>query len=200
MILASLFVMGAFAAVVEVNDSGNPVSRVPSVGSSSSTSLSTDSSMRSTHRVGLGAKIGGALGVGGTALDLNISKFTSVGLGFGVDPNYGSFHVEVRNILTGQTILPYFSYGYARWYNRNDEGIRVSQLRPDFLRDRLIRNTSSEVGDFAFDFLTPAVGVQYIQSSGPWAGLSLSLEAVMLLNLQRFVSLPVGSLNCLYYF
>lgn len=182
----------ATASVMEVSSSGNPIGQ-------KAVSRDKLERFRSTYRVGVGGRVGGAVGVAGSVVELNINPRTSVTVGGGGGPGYGSFLFDIKNILGGYLFTPYFSIGYARWFNHGDT-IDAASLQPQVLGRNWITAKQINEGSFIFDFITPSVGVQYQQMSGPWAGFAVGLDAVMLLNIQRLASLPVASMNMLYYF
>ena len=170
-----------WSAPIEVDDFGRVKKRAQS---SRAQVDDIASGIRGSHRMGVGLKSGGGVGPLGFHLDLNLNPKTTLAMAASTLTEFQAYQVEIRNILTGQKILPYYSYGFSYW-DPSRNGSLLSQ---------------QSLADFDSFLLSPAVGVQYQQTQGPWRGASVSVEAVILLSLQRLQSVPVGSMSLSYFF
>lgn len=155
---------------------------------------------RQIRRVGVGSTIGGINGVFGINLDLNFTATTSFGLSYGVGNPFNAFSFYIRRYMGNQTFSPYFAAGYSRWYQTSDSHGQITTSTPSFLAERLLSEEQRKTGKFQKNFLFPALGLQFTQYSGDWAGLALALEVDLLVDIENMVSASTGGINCTYYF
>src|SRR5438128_969496 len=71
--------------------------------------------MRKSRRAALGAQAAGALGFGGALLELNFNPQWSFTGGFGGGEGFQTFEFQGKYVLAGDWLMPYMSFGYARW-------------------------------------------------------------------------------------
>jgi hypothetical protein len=156
--------------------------------------------MRALRRVGIGLTGAGPLGVAGANLELNFTPRWGVGAGFGGGGLYQAYTFQVKKVLAGEWLLPYMSFGYARWYTaRHPEG-PIVDTNPEFLADRFLSDRQKSEGEFAVNLIYPSFGLQYMQLSGDYAGLSVFAEIVVLLEVEDFQAVPTGTVGMFYYF
>jgi hypothetical protein len=161
------------------------------------TSYSSNLKMRETRKVGVGAAVGGTLGLAGINLEFNFEDADGVVAGFGTGPGYNSFGVAWKHNFEGDYISPYTTVGYSRWYNSS--GGKDAAADSDIL-NRVLTDSEKRSGQFGADFITGALGLQYNQLSGELAGVSFYGELVGLIEVKRSQFLPAGSVGALYYF
>lgn len=162
-----------------------------------STSYSSNLKMRETRKVGVGAAVGGTLGLAGINLEFNFEDADGAVAGFGTGPGYNSIGVAWKHNFEGDYISPYTTLGYSRWYN--SEGGKDAAADSDIL-NRVLTDSEKRSGNFGADFITGALGLQYNQLSGELAGFSFYGEVVALIEAKRSQLVPAGSVGALYYF
>lgn len=154
---------------------------------------------RNQRKVGIGMSAAGAQGLAGVTLELNFTPETSFLTSFGLGDRFQTFGVSIKRNISGKYFSPYIAGGFTRWYTVTDEGpIDVSQ--PSFLAERFLNSNELAEGQFAETLIYPALGIQYLQLDGAWAGSSLFIEVMMLLDIDEFKSAPAGSLGYMFYF
>ena len=156
--------------------------------------------MRKTRRVAVGASIGGTLGFAGANLELNLSPMTGLVGGYGGGPGYTSFSIHMKQYLNGDSFLPFIGAGYARWFNSNPEAGSISSSKPGFLVEKFLSDDEKQTGIFSTNLVYPSVGAQYVNLDGEWAGLSLVVEVMMLVDVGSLQAAPTGSVGMMYYF
>jgi hypothetical protein len=157
--------------------------------------------LRSIRRVGIGATAAGPLGFLGVNMELNFTPRWGFGAGFGGSfGEYQAYTFQVKHVLAGEWLLPYMSFGYAKWYTTGPAKGRIGALNPSFLSDRFLSEGQKAAGDFAVHLIYPSFGLQYVQLSGPWAGTSVYAEVVVLIDVDGLETVPTGTLGALYYF
>jgi hypothetical protein len=160
------------------------------------TSYADNLSLRDARKIGLGIATGGSLGMYGFNVEVNFEDINSAVAGFGGGSGFSAFHVLWKHTFPGDTIAPYFSTGYSRWYNssggRNFERSAVL--------DRVLSDSQKAERRFAADFLTGSLGLQYTHLAGELAGLSLFAEVVLLDEVNRGMLVPTGAVGAGYYF
>lgn len=153
--------------------------------------------MRSQRKFGIGTAVGGNLGLFGVNFELNFEDDDGVVAGFGTGPGYNSFQLLWKHAFEGDYIAPYTTLGYSRWYN--------SSANPDDIDrsgvlNRALSESDKRAGQFATNFLTGSLGLQYNQLSGLAAGVSFFGELTLLEEVSRSVFIPTGSVGAIYYF
>ncbi len=190
--LYAFILFAAVAARASVSDEASSVFKIDE-----NTNYKSTLDMRSTRKFGVGASVGGELGLFGVAFELNFEDENSALAGFGTGPGYNSFAVLWKHTFEGDYIAPYTTLGYSRWYNssadRNDIG------RSGIL-NRALSDDDKASGHFATNFLTGTLGLQYNQLSGEAAGASLFVELVFLDEIERSILIPTGAVGVIYYF
>lgn len=162
-----------------------------------STSYPTTLKMRESLKVGVGASVGGSLGLMGLNLELNFEDADGVLAGFGLGPGYSSFQLAWKHAFDGDYLAPYTTAGYSRWYN--SYGANGNLGNSDTL-DRILTDAERREGRFGADFVFGAVGIQYNQLSGAYAGFSAYAEVMMMAEVNRQVLVPTGAVGSIYYF
>lgn len=157
----------------------------------------TGNEFRTIRRVGVGSSIGGTHGIAGFNLDLNFTEQTTFGLGYGLGSPFKAFSMYVRRYFGSTTFSPYFAGGYTRWTHDGDP---TSSTTPNILYDRFLTDEQKKAGKFAKNFLYPALGIQYNQLDGEWAGLAFALELDFLVDVESLKSGTTAGVNCTYFF
>ncbi len=160
----------------------------------------TGRELRKTRRVGVGFSAAGALGIGGIDLELNFTHDSGVVIGFGgAAPGIQIFEVEYKGVLAGESLLPYFTFGFAHWGNYGPNN-PITDTNPSYLSEKLLSASQRSNGQVQENLIYPGFGLQFVQLSGPLAGHSLYIEADLLLDVGEFVAVPTASVGYLYYF
>jgi hypothetical protein len=157
-------------------------------------------SMRKVRRAGIGASASGALGFMGANLELNFTDRWGFGAGFGGSSNYQAYTFQIKHVLAGEWLLPYLSFGYAKWYTAGSPKGPIRETNPAFLSQKFMSDIEKDRGDFAVHLIYPGFGLQYVQLTGPWAGYSIYADVLLLVEVEDFESVPTGTLGMMYYF
>lgn len=177
-----------------IEDEGRAVSKT-------SVSAAADGmSFRKQRRFGVGLSTAGALGLVGANLEINFTDQTSFLGGFGLGDSYQSFALQMKHSIGGRWFMPYVGGGYARWYTAGDKNGQLNKTNPSFLADRFLNNEEKSSGEFAENLIYPMAGVQYLQLSGNWAGVSAYAQILMLIDIDDLISAPTGEFGIFYYF
>lgn len=177
----------------------HPADAVPNSPASIKTA-SDGLSMRSLRRVGLGVSGAGPLGVFGVNLEMNFTSDVGILTGFGGGSDYQAFTVQMKRVLGGTSLMPYVAGGYARWYNFGKAGRIDSETTPGFLQTKFLSEKQKAEGRFSENLIYPALGLQHMTLSGPYAGSSVFAEVLMLIDINDFVVAPTGTVGYMYYF
>lgn len=156
--------------------------------------------LRTLRRVGVGLSLAGVSGLAGLSMELNFSASTSVILGYGVGRPFNSFTLQVKRALGGQWFVPYLAAGYTQWFGGKISENAVSDTYPAFLGQRFLDSSAQKEGKISEHLLHPTLGVQYLQLKGSWAGLSVYLEGLFLIDIVDFVAAPAAGMGMVYYF
>lgn len=156
-------------------------------------------SLRSVKKVGFGLGSAGALGLIGALIELNFSSEVSLSTSFGLASNYQTFGFQIKKILGGRSLMPYFSAGYSRWYTTGKGG-PIGKTTPKFFAEKFLNAEERSSGRFAENLIYPGFGLQYVQLGGNWAGTSLYAEILLLVDVDDLQSAASGGLGMLFYF
>jgi hypothetical protein len=152
--------------------------------------------LREVRKLGLGIATGGALGNYGLNLEVNFEDVNAALAGFGGGAGYSTFQVLWKYSFPGDTVAPYTTAGYSRWYNTSGN----RDFSRSAILDRVLSDAEKADGRFAADFLTGSVGLQYTHLSGFMAGTSLFAEVVLMGEVGRGILVPTGAAGAAYYF
>lgn len=185
-------VQPSFAKRIQVDDRTTAVS--------TQKTAESGNALRKKRRVGVGMQGAGALGLGGVLVELNLTERDGFLAGFGGGgPSFQAWNIQYKKVLTGEWLLPYMAGGLARWRNF-DASPGIKDSTPGILSERFMSQSDREKGVIDEWFLYPAVGLQYVQLDGEWAGFSVFIELDVLLDIQDFVAGPTGAMGLSYYF
>lgn len=118
--------------------------------------------IREEKRFGIGASVGGALGVFGFEADVNVNDWLSLTGGYGAGIDFSSWTVKARALLPGAWVAPYAALGVGRWWT---SGTGEARPGPAFLSAKLLAPDENAAKGFDVVFLYPAVGVQWMLPS-----------------------------------
>lgn len=152
--------------------------------------------LREARKIGLGLGVGGSLGTYGFNIEVNFEDANGAMAGVGGGDGYSSFNILWKHSFLGDTIAPYTTLGYSRWYNASGGG----NYKNSAVLERVLTDDQKNSGQFATDFLSGSVGLQYIHLKGALAGTSLFAEIVLLGDLHRGLVVPTGTVGAGYYF
>ena len=156
--------------------------------------------LRKLRRAAIGASAAGVMGLAGLSLELCFAPDVSLLVGYGGGPGYSSINASIKRVLGGtERILPYASAGLARWSGAGSSG-GMSETTPSFLGESFLTDDQRRSGAVAANLLSGALGLQYVQPSGMWAGSSVFVEFVALADIGRMRLAPTGAFGYLYYF
>jgi len=155
--------------------------------------------LRKLRRVGLGLQAAGALGLGGAILDLNFTPQWTFSGGFGGGEGFQALELQGKYVLAGDWLMPYMSFGYARWSSIN-KSTYIQKTSPAILGEKLLSDSERTAGEYQKNLFYPGVGLQFSQLKGEWAGTSVYAEFLVLVDIGEFVAAPTGALGVLYYF
>lgn len=152
--------------------------------------------LREIRKIGLGLGVGGGLGLYGFNIEINFEDADGAVAGVGGGDGYSSINVLWKHTYLGDTVAPYTTLGYSRWYNTGSGGNFDSSA----VLDRVLTVDEKKSGQFATDFISGAVGLQYTHLQGVLAGTSFFAEIVLLGDLHRGILVPTGTVGAGYYF
>lgn len=159
----------------------------------------TGTELRKIRRFGVGGQVSGSLGIGGFLMDLNFTPYWSFGIGYGGGTGFQAVHVQAKYVLAGDWLMPYMSFGYARWASSSKNG-KVTKTTPALLADKLLSHDEKTSGEYQKNLLYPGFGLQFLQLKGNWAGSSIYGEIIVLMDIESLVAAPTGAIGFLYYF
>lgn len=195
--------LGAFIAILFVN-SVQAAILVSKDGRSANQSVvktaGTAMDLREQRRVGVDFSYAGEHGVLGASLEINLQPKWSVLSGFGLGDRYQSYSIKVRHYFGGQRVVPFADFGYARWVTRQKTASTFSSTSPGFLGTKFLNADEKDQGEFAVNLLYPAIGIQYMQLGGEYAGVGVHAKILMLMDVDDFVAAPTGEVGVSFYF
>lgn len=152
--------------------------------------------LREARKIGLGPSVGGSLGTYGFNIEINFEDINGAIAGVGGGDGFSSFHILWKHVFLGDTVAPYTNLGYSRWYNGGSGG----NYKNSAVLGRVLSDEERASGQFATDFITGALGLQYTHLAGELAGTSLYAEIVLLGDVGSSVVVPTGAVGAAYYF
>ena len=149
-------------------------------------------------KVGVGLAFGGVAGTVAPNIQMNFALDVGVQLGYGLGKGYNSFFLNVKQLLGTGSFAPYYGLGYAKWTGTGKDLTGGSS--PSALSEKFLTFTEKQTGEFSENFIFPSLGVQLYKMGGSWAGSSIYLELVYMMDIEDFVSAPTGSLGYTRFF
>jgi hypothetical protein len=146
--------------------------------------------------VGLGLSLGGSLGSYGLNIEINFEDMDGAVAGLGGGEGYNSVNILWKHTFLGDTVAPYTTLGYSRWYNSSGMG----NYQKSTVLEQILTADQKSSGRFSTDFISGALGLQYIHLNGDLAGTSLFAEITLLGEVHRTMIVPTGSIGAAYYF
>jgi hypothetical protein len=202
--LQSLFAIAAFLAMplsyastqdLDETDFSSTAASVFKVDESNN--YADNLALREARKIGLSLGVGGSLGLYGFNIEINFEDADGAMAGIGSGDGYNSFNVLWKHTFLGDTVAPYTTLGYSRWYNAS--GGR--NYKNSAVLERVLTDRQKADGKFATDFLSGSVGLQYTTLKGSLAGTSLYAEMVLLGDFFHSGNIvPTGSVGAGYYF
>lgn len=162
-----------------------------------STVYASNWDMRTQRKFGVGASVGGNLGLFGMSFEMNFEDENGAIAGFGTGPGYNAFAIMWKHSIEGDYISPYTTLGYSRWFNTTSDARDVERSG---ILSRAVSDSDKRDGHFATNFVTGSLGIQYNQLSGEAAGLSVYGELTLLGEVSQSVLIPTGSIGTVFYF
>ena len=68
------------------------------------------------------------------------------------------------------------------------------------LGTKFLNADEKDQGEFAVNLLYPAIGIQYMQLGGEYAGVGVHAKILMLMDVDDFVAAPTGEVGVSFYF
>ena len=156
--------------------------------------------LRKERRVAIGVSVAGPLAIFGGNLELNFSPHWAIMGGYGTGFTYQTWTFQIKHVLAGEWLLPYLSGGISRWYTTTAETKPVGKDTQPVYLERYLTDTEKQTGQFSQILIHPAFGLQFMQLTGDYAGLSLFAELVLLLGIDDLEAQPTATVGMLYYF
>lgn len=196
--LVSVCVLAAeisFAKTELFHGSKSKVSTIDLTGTSSAWDF------RKTHRVGLGVVAGGAYGIFGAALDLNLSPRWSFGIGTGRGDPFQTVVVSMKRYtnLWDSSWLPFFGLNVSRWENFGSLE-PIIETTPSYLGSTFMSEADRSRGKIRSTILNPTLGLQYTQLTGEWRGFVMGIELGVMAQLSGNGVIPSGAFQFGYVF
>lgn len=156
--------------------------------------------LRAKRRVGVGLSLEGQSGFYGGLIELNFSPEDSAVTGFGGGTQYNSFSLQWKHVFGGGSVTPYSALGFNRWFSVSGNAKAVGSTNPSFLGSKFLTAEEKATGRFEKNLISPALGLQYYQLDGPYKGLGVFVEVVLLMEVSDLSPVATGGLGTLYYF
>ena len=153
--------------------------------------------MKAHKRLGIGMMVGGATGLLGLNLEINVEPTEAAVFGLGTGPSYNSFNFGWKHNFIGNYLSPYTKVGYSKWFNAG--GSSASASDSDILR-RVLNDEEIKKNRFGADFIVGSAGLEYNQLEGELSGVNLFGELVMMAEIKRTVFIPSGAIGINYYY
>ncbi|OFZ28421.1 MAG: hypothetical protein A2622_04795 [Bdellovibrionales bacterium RIFCSPHIGHO2_01_FULL_40_29] len=153
--------------------------------------------MKDHKKFGLGVMVGGAAGLIGLNLEINLDPTEAIGFGLGAGSGYNSFQVGWKHNFIGNYLSPYTKVGYSKWFNSASSSSAAgdSDILKRVLTDDEIKNNR-----FSADFIVASGGLEYNQLEGELSGMNLFGELVMMAEVQDLTLIPSGAVGIIYYY
>jgi hypothetical protein len=156
--------------------------------------------LRAKRRVGVGLSLEGQAGFYGSLIELNFTPEDSAVTGFGGGSQYSSFSLQWKHVFGGSVVTPYSAFGFNRWFSLSGNAKSIGKTNPPFLGSKFLTAEEKATGRFEKNLISPAVGLQYYQLDGPYKGLGVFVELVLLMEVADLAPVATGGIGTLYYF
>ena len=153
--------------------------------------------LKAHKRIGLGLIVGGAAGLLGFNLEVNVEPTDAAFVGLGTGPSYNSFNFGWKHNLIGNYLSPYTKVGYSKWFNSSATSSSAGDS--DVLR-RILSNEEIRNNRYSADFLVGSAGLEYNQLEGELAGVNLFGEVVLLAEIKSSILIPSGAIGINFYY
>lgn len=150
------------------------------------------------HRVGAGVMLGGAAGVLGVLVDININPFVTASAHVGTGYDYLAFGVKGQFFVLGSIVHPYVGFGFSHWRSSN-RFTNIKDLYPSYVFSSLMSDEQKQKAaskGFALNLIYPCFGIQYVHDSR----FGASAELMYLFDTSDFKGAPYFGINTHYYF
>lgn len=159
------------------------------------------SSFWSQRKMGVGMATAGAYGLIGGVLAIHFHPQWSVDLGYGGGSHFQSFGFRVKKmLLLSSPLNPYIGVGLQRWERNTHRPFNADDVSPGYVERAFMSSDDRINNRINASLLHGALGLQYTFTSGEWAGYGIFAEAVLLMSLQTFKTVPTASVGFNYFF
>lgn len=162
--------------------------------------LSSTYDLRDKKRMGIGTQWAGVGGLLSAFAELNVNPSNAVILGFGGGPEYNSFFVNWKYLMSDSATSPFFGSGYAHWYDASGESFENKKTNPRFLNSQMMTRNEIASGKFQMNFWTGSLGVQHHLLTGQYQNLSFFAGIDLLVRLESFSVAPTGNVGTTFFF
>lgn len=149
-------------------------------------------------KVGVGLAFAGVAGTMAANIQMNFALDVGVAIGYGFGSGFTSFTANMKQLLGTGGFAPYYGLGYAKWTGNGKDLSGGST--PSILTDKFLSTDEKRSGEFSENFIYPSIGVQLYKMSGDWAGSSVYLELVYMLDVEDFAGGATGGLGYTRFF
>ena len=141
--------------------------------------------------------VGGATGLLGLNLEMNVEPNEAVVFGLGAGQSYNAFSIQWKHNFIGNYLSPYTKVGYSKWFNSagGANSASDSDILKLVLSDDELRNNR-----FGADFIVGSGGLEYNQLEGELSGVNLFAELVLMAEVKKSVFIPSGAVGINYYY
>lgn len=153
--------------------------------------------LRSARRMGVGVEVLGRLGMVGVDFDFNFDPAHSATAGIGAGPQYFSYSLGYKHVLTGNNLSPYVGVALNRM--TAGSGTPMTESTPGWINDYFLTDADRTDKGFQKNFISPQLGLQFTQFYGPSAGGSFFFEVLLMYEIETRRTAPVGALGMMYY-
>ena len=158
---------------------------------------SSNYDLKKHKRVGAAISMGGVSGAMGVHAELNLDPASTLVLGMGTGPSYGTYNFQGKFNFQADYLSPFVKVGYAKWFNSGTIPSNAGQS--DVLR-QVFTERELRAGKFEANFLVASVGAEYNQLEGELSGFNFYGEMTMLAETRSFSLVPTGSVGIVYFY
>ena len=153
------------------------------------------------RKMALNFSMGGVYGLAGGGLGIHFHPQWAFELGYGGGSHFHSFGFRVRgSVLQSSPFNPYYGFGFHRWQRTKTRPYSQNDLAPGFIGSEFLSEEEKRQGRVDEKLLNGTLGLQYIFIEGPWKGIGLSVEAVLLISAEDLQTSPTFALGASYFF
>jgi hypothetical protein len=165
---------------------------LPAILFAATTSTSIEA-LKMDKRFGIGIGAGGASGVLGLEIDINLDENVSLTGGWGSGIDYSTVSLKGRYFFPGRSVSPYVGGGLARWWA---DSVASKDLNPGMIARHFLPDDFEPGKGFNLLLLYPVLGMQYVHPMG----IEFSAELMYFFKMLNFANNAYAGFGVHWYF